>query len=63
MLTGDEFAWVQDGTRDGEEIRHWMEEEVKRELERTGRKYVLLRGTHEERMKTAIEAVNKLISN
>ena len=58
LLTGDEIPFIQDGTRDGEHIRHWMHETFVAELERTGRPYLLLRGPHQERLARAVEAID-----
>jgi NadR type nicotinamide-nucleotide adenylyltransferase len=57
LLTGDEIPFVQDGTRDGEHIRHWMHDAFVEELERTGREYMLVRGSREERLAHAVAAI------
>ncbi len=62
LLTGDEIPFEQDGTRDGEHIRHDMHKRFEEKLKETNRPYILLRGTHEERMKEAIAAIDTLIS-
>jgi HTH-type transcriptional regulator, transcriptional repressor of NAD biosynthesis genes len=61
LLTGDEIPFVQDGTRDGEHIRHWMHDTFVEELERTGREYVLLRGSREERLARAVAAIERRV--
>lgn len=58
LLTGDEIPFVQDGTRDGEHIRHWMHNTFVEELERTSREYVLLRGSREERLARAMAVID-----
>jgi NadR type nicotinamide-nucleotide adenylyltransferase len=57
LLTGDEIPFVQDGLRDGEHIRHWMHDTFAEELARTGREYILLRGSREERLARAVAAI------
>lgn len=57
LLTGDEIPFVQDGTRDGEHIRRWMHDTFVEELARTGRDYVLLRGSREERLTRAVREI------
>lgn len=57
LLTGDEIPFIQDGTRDGEHIRHWMHETFVAELGRSGRPHLLLRGPHRERLARAVEAI------
>ena len=59
LLTGDEIPFVQDGTRDGEHIRHWMHDTFVEELTRTGRDYVLLRGSPKARLARAVAAITE----
>ena len=61
FLTGDEIQFVQDGTRDGEHIRHSMHKRFEDELRKRNKKYILLSGNHETRLKRAIEECDKLI--
>jgi HTH-type transcriptional regulator, transcriptional repressor of NAD biosynthesis genes len=60
ILTGDEIPFEQDGTRDGEHIRHDMHARFEEKLKETGRPYILVRGSKEERMKRAIEEIEQL---
>lgn len=60
IVTGDEIPFVQDGTRDGEHIRHEMHQWFIDELERTGRTYIVVRGNPEERLAQAIEKIREL---
>lgn len=62
LLTGDEIPFVQDGFRDGEHIRHWMHERFVEELTRSGRDFLLLQGSHEERMASATRAIDHVLS-
>jgi HTH-type transcriptional regulator, transcriptional repressor of NAD biosynthesis genes len=60
ILTGDEIPFVQDGTRDGEKIRHNMHNRFVEELDKHHLKYILVKGNRMERRKKAIEAIDKL---
>ncbi|MFC4118309.1 AAA family ATPase [Nonomuraea zeae] len=51
-----------DGLRDGEHLRPWMTGRFLDELERTGRPYVRLRGSHEQRLTAAVTAVDALLA-
>ncbi len=61
ILTGDEIPFVQDGTRDGEHIRHDMHRRFEEKLAATGRPFIVVRGSREERMKGAVEAIDALL--
>jgi HTH-type transcriptional repressor of NAD biosynthesis genes len=50
-----------DGLRDGEELRPWMTERFRDELTRTGREFIVISGSREERLATAVAAVDQLI--
>lgn len=60
ILTGDEIPFEQDGLRDGEHVRHWMHDRFLERLEETGKKYVLVRGSKEERLAQAVAAIEAL---
>jgi HTH-type transcriptional repressor of NAD biosynthesis genes len=62
LLTGDEIPFVQDGLRDGEHIRHSMHERFLAELTKHSVPYILLEGSHERRLKTAIAACDALLN-
>jgi NadR type nicotinamide-nucleotide adenylyltransferase len=62
ILTGDEIPFVQDGTRDGEFIRHDMHNWFETELKNKNKKYILVNGSGEERMKIATDCIDKLIT-
>ncbi|GGW91872.1 AAA family ATPase [Streptomyces chryseus] len=51
-----------DGLRDGEHLRPWMTGRFREELLRTGRRFVTLRGPHEERLAAAVAAVDALLA-
>ncbi|MFD4143228.1 AAA family ATPase [Streptomyces sp. NPDC058572] len=62
LLTDHEgVAFEDDGLRDGEELRPWMTQRFRDELTRTGRTFVELTGPHEQRLATAVAAVDALI--
>ncbi|MEV8528538.1 AAA family ATPase [Streptomyces sp. NPDC052000] len=62
LLTDHEgVPFEDDGLRDGEELRPWMTDRFRAELTRTGREFVELRGSHEERLATAVAAVDALL--
>jgi NadR type nicotinamide-nucleotide adenylyltransferase len=62
LLTDIDVAFVQDGTRDGEELRGWMHRRFQDELERRARPYVVLSGSHEQRLRRAVNEVDRLLT-
>lgn len=60
IVTGDEIPWVNDGTRDGEHIRHWMHERFIQRLTEDNKKYIVVTGSPAERLQTAITAINQI---
>ncbi|MGW1895186.1 AAA family ATPase [Streptomyces sp. NPDC002004] len=63
LLTDHEgVPFEDDGLRDSPELRPWMTERFRAELTRTGRTFLTLSGTHEERLATAVTAVDALIA-
>ncbi len=61
ILTGDEIPFVQDGTRDGEQIRHWMHGRFEERLAETHRPFIIVWGTKEERLAEAIKQIDARI--
>jgi NadR type nicotinamide-nucleotide adenylyltransferase len=61
ILTGCEIPFVQDGIRDGENIRQWMTGRFEEELEGGQRRWIKVSGTAEERLQMAIAAVDALL--
>jgi len=61
LLTGVDIPFVQDGYRDGENVRDWMHRRFREELERRGKPYVLLEGDRKTRLSRAIERIDKLL--
>jgi NadR type nicotinamide-nucleotide adenylyltransferase len=62
LLTGDEIEFVQDGLRDGEQVRHAMHEWFEAALEEQPVPWHILRGSHEQRMKAALGLIRGLFS-
>lgn len=62
IVTGDEIPFVDDGVRDGEAIRHSMHELFIERLTETGKKFIVVRGTPEERLKLAVQAIDGLVT-
>ncbi len=63
LLTGDEIPFVQDGFRDGEHVRHDMHRWFEEALRAQEVPWLLVRGTHEERMAAAIAAIDGLFTS
>ena len=65
LLTGDEIPFVQDGWRDGEHVRHAMQQRFREELARRsatdGVPWVELRGSRAERCAAAVGLVDDLL--
>jgi len=63
LLTGDEIPFVQDGSRDGEHIRHEMHRWFEEALARQQVPWKTLRGSHEERLRDARRSVESLFND
>lgn len=61
VLTGDEIPFEQDGTRDGEHIRHNMHDRFKQRLAEEGKRYIVVTGSREERLRKAIDAIAAIV--
>ena len=62
LLTALDIPFVQDGIRDGEHLREWMTERFRQELETRQFRWLLLQGSYAERFRTAVTAIDKVIS-
>ncbi|MER6256448.1 AAA family ATPase [Streptomyces sp. NPDC001584] len=51
-----------DGLRDGPQLRPWMTERFRAELERTGRRFLVVRGDRAARLEAAVRAVDGLLA-
>jgi HTH-type transcriptional regulator, transcriptional repressor of NAD biosynthesis genes len=60
ILTSDDIPWEQDGTRDGELIRHDMHKWFEERLVETNRPFIRVSGSIEERLAQAIRAIDAL---
>lgn len=60
ILTKDDIPFVQDGTRDGEHVRHWMHNRFIERLKEDHKKYIVVSGSREERLQAAIAAIDNL---
>lgn len=63
LLTGDEIPFVQDGSRDGEHIRHEMHRWFQEALTNQRVLWRLLRGAHHERLDTAVALITDLFAD
>lgn len=63
LLTNTDIPFVQDGLRDGENIRQWMHETFLAELQNQQKPFALVSGTLEERMQQATKLIDSLLSN
>lgn len=60
ILTGDEIPFEQDGTRDGEHIRHDMHKRFLERLEEAGKRYIAVTGSKEKRLQEAVAAIDEI---
>lgn len=63
LVTDVDIPFVQDGTRDGEHIRSWMHQRFIDELKNRSLPFIVLSGTHEERLKRAQDAIDFVVKN
>jgi HTH-type transcriptional repressor of NAD biosynthesis genes len=61
LLTAPDVAFVQDGFRDGEHIRHWMHERFLQQLDCGPIPFVQITGSYEERYRAAEAAIEDLL--
>ena len=62
ILTGDEINFVQDGLRDGEQIRHAMHQRFREVLADWGTPWLEVSGSHAERMAVATAWIDMLLA-
>lgn len=55
IITGDEIPFVQDGIRDGEQVRHQMHRWFMQRIKKSGVPYIVVSGSREERLTTALK--------
>jgi len=61
LLTEPDFPYVQDGTRESEAMRSQMHRWFVEALETSGRRYLRVGGTPDERLEAAVEAIEPLL--
>jgi NadR type nicotinamide-nucleotide adenylyltransferase len=60
IVTGDEIPFVQDGYRDGEHIRHQMQQRFIGRLKEESKQYIVVSGSVEERLSASIKAIEEI---
>lgn len=60
ILTSDDIAFVQDGTRDGEHVREWMTQRFRDELAKRQEPWIEVMGDHKQRLASAIAAIDDI---
>lgn len=60
LLTDCDIPFMQDGLRDGEHLRQWMTQRFRDELGRRQLPWTLVYGSHAQRLRHAIEAIEEL---
>lgn len=61
IVTGTEIPFVQDGTRDGEQIRQWMHERFLEKLNSSKLNYLVVHGSPDERVLKSVKEINRLL--
>ncbi len=61
IVADSSIPFEQDGTRDGEHIREWMQKRFIEELERTQTPFIFLTGDREERLEIAKQEIKKVM--
>lgn len=60
IVTGDEIPFVDDGLRDGEKIRHAMNQRFIERLTEEKKNFLIVTGTRQERLEKAIAAIESV---
>lgn len=60
ILTDPATPFAQDEIRDGEKIRDWMHNRFENELKKQGKRYIVVKGSEEERQKQAVQEIDRL---
>jgi len=61
ILLKPDIPWVDDGTRNYEDIRQWQFERLQQELESRNLPYIVISGDFEQRLQKAIEKIDLLL--
>ena len=62
IITGDEIPFVQDGTRDGEHVRHRMHRWFEARIKKAGVPYIVVRGDPAARLRASKNAAEDIIA-
>ena len=62
ILTGDDIIFVQDGLRDGENIRKWMTQRFEEELSQQNVPWTKVSGNRVLRLNSAIQEIEPLVT-
>jgi len=62
LLTDCDIPFAQDGLRDGEHLRQWMTNRFRQELTERELRWTLISGKDEQRLRTAVAAIEKLLN-
>ena len=63
IVTDVNVPFVQDGIRDGESFRQWMQGRFVEELSKMGTPMIVVSGPHEARFAAAVRRIDELLSN
>lgn len=61
LLTDCDIPFMQDGLRDGEHLRQWMTQRFRDEFARRQLPWILIYGSHEQRLRFAIDGIEKVL--
>lgn len=61
LLTNCEIPFMQDGLRDGEHLREGMTQRFRDELTKRQWPWILIHGSHEQRMRSSLDAIEKFL--
>lgn len=63
LVTDVSIPFVQDGFRDGEHLRGWMQERLIEELERLNRPFAIVSGPPQERLAASVKLIDELLTS
>ena len=61
IVTGDEIPWVQDNTRDGEHIRHAMQDRFRKTLAELNVPWIEVHGSVDARLEASLAAIEEFV--
>lgn len=62
ILTDTGIPWEDDGTRDGEKYRQWMQARFEEKLRFWGKPYIVVTGSREERLAAAVDVIDRIVN-